>query len=329
MASSREFLMLVKESSLGTPMTSPVAGTDLIYIRLTDGNAFGMAAAPIHVEIPYGGGLAITADVVSDHYECKGQLKTKLYPAQAALLMAWITGRVNAGQTLPWVTTEPPGDLASVSLYHGIQRSDGTYLRKRFSGCKATGATIEVSRQATVASLSVDIQGCQQFGSAFDGTTDPTATEFPAPVDSSFPTGPYNFKQTAGFLICRGTGTAVRSKYEDLTIKVQNSVDGRWFETSFLQLNQFTGRSTTLDATLLFQATPDDRSALEAITAQTVSVGFHNGVTGQNMTITMNGRNVIKALPYDLPLDKAFTQKLSLMNVYDLAAAEDFDVAFA
>src|SRR3954447_14001739 len=106
--SAPEFLWIVKESALGTVMTSPVAGTDSIYIRLSDGNSFGMVAEPVIEEIPYGGGFAVTAEAVSDHYGCKGQLKTKLYPGQAELLLALLTERVNAGQTAPWTTPELP-----------------------------------------------------------------------------------------------------------------------------------------------------------------------------------------------------------------------------
>src|SRR3954471_13363187 len=116
--SAREFLWIVKESALGTVMTSPVAGTDSIYIRLIDGNSFGMVAEPVIEEIPYGGGYAVTAEAVSDHYACKGQLKTKLYPSQAPLLLPWAVTRINDDQDAPWETTEPAGDLASCSVYH-------------------------------------------------------------------------------------------------------------------------------------------------------------------------------------------------------------------
>ena len=78
--SAREFLYIVQESAVNTPVASPTVGTNAIYIRLIDGNSFGMVAQPVIEEIPYGGGFAVTAEAISDHYECKGQLKTKLYP---------------------------------------------------------------------------------------------------------------------------------------------------------------------------------------------------------------------------------------------------------
>src|SRR4051812_36817788 len=123
--SAREFLWIVKESSLGTVMTSPTAGTDSIYIPLVDGNSFSMVAEPVIEEIPYGGGLAVAAEAISDHYGCKGQLKTKLYPSQAAMLLGLLMTRVD-GAGAPWITSEPTGDLASVSIYHAVRRSDGT-----------------------------------------------------------------------------------------------------------------------------------------------------------------------------------------------------------
>jgi hypothetical protein len=302
-----------------------VAGTDSAYIRLVDGNSFSMYARPVIEEIPYGGGLAVTAEAVSDHYECKGQLKTKLYPSQAAMLMGWALSRINSGQTSPWVTTEPAGDLASCSVYHAVRRSDGTYRRKLFSGCKVGGWRVEVSRQSTTATLTLDLVASKSAGNAMDGTTDPTGTAFPAPAETDYPTGPYTFKMTAGGI----TVASVRTEYEDLAIAGQNAIDGRWFEQSYLQVVQFCGRSTTLDTTLYLKATPDDRSAYEAITAQAASAVFTNGVTGQAMTIQFNGQNTIMDLPYDLPLNQAFMHKLSLKNRFDPNAGGDVSVSFA
>jgi Phage tail tube protein len=322
--SAREFLWIVKESALGTPKTSPTAGVDSIYIRLIDGNSFGMIAKPVIEEIPWGGGLAITGESVSDHYECKGQLKTKLYPSQAALLLGWALTRVDAVPN-PWATTEPIGDLASCSVYHAVRRSDGTYRRKRFAGCKVSGAKIDVSRQSTTAMLTLDLLGCRSYGNAMDSSSDPDATAFPAPADTDYPSGPYTFKMTAGGI----TVASARTEYDSLAIAIQNVLDGRWFEQSYLQVNQFCGRASTLETELYLKASPDDRAAYEALTAQAVSAVFTNGVTNQNMTLQFNGQNTITDLPYNLPLNQAFMQKLSLKNRYDPSASNDISVSFA
>ena len=52
-------------------------------------------------------------------------------------------------------------------------------------------------------------------------------------------------------------------------------------------------------------------------------------MTGQHMTLAFNGQNRITKLPYDLPLNQAFMQKLSLKNVFDSSAASDIGVSFA
>jgi hypothetical protein len=311
MANAREFLWIVKESALGTVMTSPVAGTDSIYIRLIDGNSFTMTTEPVFEEIPYGGGFAVTAEALSDHYGCKGHLKTKLYPAQAALLLSLLAARVNAGQTTPWVTTEPPGDLASVSVYHAIQFSDGTIRRKRYAGCKAAGGRIEVSRQSTTAMLKLDLQACRSYGNAMDSSSDPDATEFPAPSETDYPTGPYTFKNTSTKL---KIGTT-RAQYESISIAVQNALDGRWFEQSYLTVNKFCGRKTRLDAELYFKPSPDNRAAYEALTAQDAELTFDNGT--HTAKVDFNGQNTIMKLDYNLPLNQAFTEKLSLTNRFD------------
>jgi hypothetical protein len=323
--SAREFLWIVKESALNTLMASPVAGTDSIYIRLVDGNSFSMVAEPVIEEIPYGGGLAVTAEAISDHYACKGSLKTKLYPSQAPFLLAAAITRINTGQTAPWTTTEPAGDLASFSVYHAVRRADGTYKRHLYSGCKVAGWKIEVSRGGTTAMLTLDLQACKSAGNSMDSTSDPDATAFPAPAETDYPTGPYTFANTAGGM----TIATVRTQYEDLAIAGQNVLDGRWFETAHLSINQFCGRSTTLDTTLYLKATPDDRAAYEAITAKAASVVLASAVTGETTTIQFNGQNRIKSLPYDLPLNQAFMQKLSLKNLFDPSATGDVSVSFA
>jgi hypothetical protein len=321
---AKEFLYIVQESALNTPVSMPTVGANAIYVRLIDGNSFSMVATPVIEEIPYGGGYAVTAEAISDHYECKGQLKTKLYPSQAAFLLGWALTRVD-GSGDPWATTEPSGDLASCSVYHAVRRSDGTYKRTQFSGTKVAAVRIEVSRRSTTAMLTLDLQACKSAGNAMDSTSDPNATVFPAPTETEYPTGPYTFKMTAGGL----TVASVRTEYEDLTIAVQNVLDGRWFEQSYLQVNQFCGRASTLDTTLYLKASPDDRAAMEAITAQSVAAAFSNGVMGQNLTIQMNGQNTIKSLPYDLPLNQAFMQKLSLKNRFDPTAGADISISFA
>lgn len=319
-----EFLWLVKESALGTPKTSPVAGTDSIYIRLADGNSFTMDADPIINEVIYGGGYAVVAESVSDHTEVKGGLTTKLYPSQALFLLGWALTRINSGQTAPWTTTELPGDLASVSCYHAFMRSDGTYKRTQYAGTKVASLKLDASRSDPIWKVSLDLQAVKNVGNAYDVSTDPDATAFPAPAETAYPTGPYMFGHSAGNL---SLGGSVRTQYDSLALAVTNAMDPQWYEAHFLQTLKFHGRQSTLDASLRLKVTPDDRSAYEALTAQACSLALNNGTN--TLTIQFNGKNVITKLPRDLPLNTEFMRKLTLKNQFDPTAAGDLSFTFA
>ena len=138
---SREFVFGVVESAYGTPKSSPTLGTDSFYPRLSGSNSFTMVGDPQFYEIMYGGGRAIALPLTgSDQMSVTGQIEgTELYgSSQGQFLLNLALQQINAGGTVPWTTTEPPGDLASMSFYHGVARSDGTIKRLQFQGCKAT-----------------------------------------------------------------------------------------------------------------------------------------------------------------------------------------------
>ena len=146
-----------------------------------------------------------------------------------------------------------------------------------------------------------------------DGTSDPNSTVFPAPTEAEYPAGPYTFKMTAGGITIAST----RTEYEDLNIAITNVLDGRWFEQSYLQVNQFCGRASTLDTNIYLKPTPDDQAPFELLTPQSVAAVFTTGVTGTNMTVQFNGQNTFKGVSYDLPLNQAYMRKLSLKNRWD------------
>lgn len=314
--SAPEFLWIVKESAYGTPMASPVAGTDSVYVRLADSNSFGMVADPIFNETPYGGGLDTCADVTVDHFDVKGSLSTLLYPSQAALLLSWALTPINTGQTSPWTTTEPAQDLASCTVYHGIRRRDGTIKRHKYTGVKVAAATIACSRQAPRATLQLDLVASKEVGNPVDSSSDPTGTEFPEPADTAYPVGPYVFSNTAGLF---KVGSFL-SQYSDISFKVQNKLDPQWYENHWVSTCGYKGRAVTLDATVLLKASPDLRSGYLSLANQDVEVTFSDGVSGHTATkLDFNLKNYIARVPYDLPLGGEFWQKLSIKNRYDPA----------
>ncbi len=184
--------MLVQESAFKTPVTTPIVwpttSANAFYIRLDGANTFTMRPRPMMVAVPYGGGVAIDAFRVADKMECKGKLQTKLYAGPLSqFLLQWAAQTINSGQTSPWMTTEPAGDLASVACYHAIQRSDSTIKRRVYLGTKVDGWDISVSEDGTIATLSMDLSASTPQGNQFDSLTDPTAVTFPAPTDAQLP----------------------------------------------------------------------------------------------------------------------------------------------
>lgn len=319
---AREFVWIVKESSYKAPMAAPVAGADSLYLRLDGGNAFRMRPKPIQVPIIYGGGLAVPALAVSDQVECKGSLRTKLYAAQAPLLLGWAGTRIDPARAAPWATTEPAGDLASCSVYHAIQRPDGTYRRRAYLGTKVAGGSIECHRDAPVATLQLDLQASTPQGNQFDGSADPTPAAFPAPAEAAYPTDPYLFLHTAGRLSIGGA----RTLYSAVRIDFANKLDPRWFEDRFVSLIRSLGRESTLTAKLYYKPTPDDRAAFEGLRAQALALAFDNG--SHSAAFTFNAQNVYKDLNDDLPLDKVYEQEFVVGSYFDPVAAADWSVAF-
>jgi hypothetical protein len=317
---AREFLLLVTESAYKTPKASPVVGTDSIYIRLDGGNAFKMRPRPMPVSIPYGGGVATDNFTVSDKILCAGTLTTKLYATQAKLLLGWAGSVINSGQTSPWTTTEPAGDLASMAVYHAVQRSDGTYKRRLYLGTKVDSWSLEFSEESQVGTLNLELSASTPQGNSFDASADPTATPFPAPTDVQLPTDPYLFIHSSGTL----TMGSARSNFSGFRIASKNKLAKRWWANRFCALMRFTGRDTSLDCTHYYQASPDDRPVYEALTTMSGSVVLNNG--SKTTTIGMQAANVFSAVEDQLPLSDLYTQQLTLKNQYDNAAGTDLTI---
>ena len=309
----REYLLVVEESALNTPAATVTIGTNAFFIRLVDGNSFDMTATPIVEKIPYGGGFAVTSQRISDHYELTGNLKTKLYPSQAAFLLGWGLTRFD-GSTSPWATTEATGDLASCSIYHAYQYpGSATYLKKQYSGVKVSSLQIDVSRESTSASLTLGLKACQQVGYGTN-SGNPT-TLCPIPTEDQYPAGPYTFNSTAGNLTLGG---ALRTLFRELSFKVQNHLVGQWYENPYLSVLNSYGRDSMLDGRLYLKASPEDRVAYEALTAGAASLEFNNGTN--TLTLTFNGANQFDALKRDLPLASQYEHQFTLLNIWDPTA---------
>lgn len=335
---AREYLAIVPESAFLTPVHTPNLGTaytynanattpNVFYARLDGGNAFSMRPRPVMVAVPYGGGVAIDAFRVSDKVECKGRLAVKLYsgaalasgtPGLGGFLMSWAAQQINAAQTAPWTTTEPPGDLASCSIYHAVAYGNPTawatpYRLRAYYGCKVDGWDLDVSEDGTIASLSLDITGSQPAAS------DPTTTVFPAPTEAMIPINPYVYTQST--LTIGGS----RTQYQSVKLSSRNVLAKRFWNQKYAQIMRLVGRSTSLVATNFLAQVPysgastDDRTAYEALAAQTVSFELLN--TYHSITATLNTANVITTYEDTLALNDLYMEQITAQNQWDGAAS--------
>lgn len=310
-----QVVQCVRESSYGTKMASPVAGTDSIYVLLPESDSFNAVATPVPFMTPYGGGFDIPADLSIDHHNATGKLQTLLYPDQVNFWLGLALTRINTAQTSPFTTTEPPGDLASFTLYHAVKTRTGSWKRFRFAGAKVKTLAIAVSRQDPRAKLSVDLVFQKQAGHAVGATADPDATEFPLPAESAYPSGPYLLSETSGEF--KRAGTAL-SHYQSLTLTVNNVLDPLPFEDPWLKTCGAHGRNTTLDATLLYKTTPDQLADLQAGTARAFVLKFTKGT--KVLTIDLLGNNHISEAGFSLGLGKEYLQNIKIQNKWDRSA---------
>ena len=320
----REYLYIVVESAYGTPKASPTAGVDDIWIRLDEGNNFTMEPVPVTVDIPHGAGLALKCDTVSAKTELKGTLKVKLCYSQAAILLGM--GLVPMDSTpLPWASTEPIGDLASVSIYHAVYQDDtGTFARTKFNGVKNTGGKLDVSEESQIMQLSLDLQGSTYFPNPVT-TTAITTTEFPATAaETLFPTDYVLFEHSGGGVTIN---TTVRALYWNLSHSWTNKCEAMYFANKYVQRIRMYGRDLTLDSEIMLVGTPDDLTPYRAVTGFGVTVIYTD--TTNTLTFAYQSSNIISKLPFDLQNEKSYRRKMSIENRFDKTAGVDFALTVA
>lgn len=319
-----EAVWWVKESAYGTTKTSPVAGTDSIYLRTEGNSTQSLRMEQMVQKIKYGGGYDIAGYAVKEKVRVAGKLQIVLTYTQAALLMKWAVNRINSGQSTPWTTTEPPGDVASATIYHAIMREDGTVKRSKYLGCKVAGGSIRCDADSQKMMLSLDIIGQKKKGNSIDSSSDPDATEFPLPADTAFPTDTILFYHLASGLTIN---SAALSYPESIGIEWSNMMDPKWFASRFVSINRLRGRSARMTVRPLYTASPDWRTAFEARSSYDAAAVFTNGTN--TLTFTMNANNLVDSVNDDLSPGKQYMQEFTLENQYDTSAGADLSITYA
>jgi hypothetical protein len=323
-----EALWLVKETNFGTTKTSPTAGTDSIYIRLAGANRSTLRSTKRQLPIAFGGGYAVRGYTVADRWEAAGNLEVELTYTQAALLMGWSITRINAGRTTPWTTSSSTiGNLASMTVYHAIMRSDGTVKRVKYLGAVVRSWKLMASAQTGLTMLTLGLVAQKHAGNADDSSSDPDATEFPLPADTAFPTDPVlftHFSGSGGLTI----GSSELTCFEGFSLSGDNVIDARYCAGSkFLSFADFRGRKVTGQANVLFTATPNWRSDFDTQTLKTVEAVWTDGTT--TLTIDMYDANIITGVDDDLTPGQVYNQNLSFESQRDTSDGGEIAVTVA
>ena len=398
---AREYCLFVLEGGSGTtPYCTPIApaataniwttaatsglpGTDggsnysTFYARLDGGDSFTMRPRPVMVSVPYGGGSAIPAFTVSDKTVLDGTYKTKLYAgAFTQMLLQLACQQVNS---LGWVGVSGVssgwqygpaagsagnqcGNLPSVSIFHAIQKSDGTYKHRLYRGVRVKSWNFTLSENSTIGDLTLQLTGAYAAGNPYTylNYVDPTAIAYDgslhvptfgatsvastwcAPTTACLPVTPWLFLNTCStggtggngsVTIGTGAGTA-RTTFQSLAMSGTNQLMTRFWANRFVQVSQLCGRDLTVSLQSFYTGSPDDRLEYEKVEAQLATIVIGDGT--HSITFTMNANNIIKTLEDSLPLSDIYTQSITLTSQFDpafsqtdQALAADYQITFA
>lgn len=299
-----EWLEVVVESAYGVPKTSPVAGTDSLYIRLSGPNRFTMRTKPKKRKIVGGGGYAVPAFAVSDQFETMGDLSLELSYTQASVLCDWAITRINSGQTTPWTTTEPPGDLASCTIYHGTMRDDGTVRKRQYNGVKVTNWNLPITAETGTGLLKLGLR-------AKKAGPDPTSLAV-APADTAFPTDLVLFYQASGAIL---KATVALTLVEGVTMSATNGLDARYYLSQYLTLDRLKGRAAKAELDVQYTSSPEWRTLYEALTSEALSFAWTN--TTHTIAFDYNTNNLVDDVGDDLTPGKVYNQKVTYENQWD------------
>lgn len=325
-----QYLMYIEEDVYGTPKLTAGAPTvgAFGYIRLLGDNAFTMVPNQDSVKVAYGGGVATDIARIPGRVTAEGTLTTVIHYDQAAALLGWALTPIDAGRTTPWTTSadtvQGPGDLASMSLYHAIRQSDGTYYNRAYHGAKIRSMRFECTSDDPLVRATFNISAGHPIPDAgWGGAGTIGGSEFPVPTDSSYPdpTKILHYYDSAGQV---KIGGSTRTYYGSLMLEVNNVIDTKYYSSRYASVISYRGRHTTaVQLKSLFTPTPTDRADYEANTAKTVVVAFTNGVNTVSIDFKANNRQDTPPT-YDLPNERTYEQTITYYNMYDVAGTGDF-----
>lgn len=306
-----EFATLTTESAHGTATASPVLNADYIALRLDQDTAVSVFRQPVIQRVRTADTRNALAYARSERYQCPGRISTLLYATHAPLLLKWALVPM-AGGTTPWTSSIPAGNLPSMTLEHAYEDVAGTLIKRKFTGGYVLGGRLAGDNQSDFVRLELDVQ----FSAA-------AASTVSAPAASAYPSDPYTFQDSSGGLTIGGS---VVTSYTAFEFAWQNRMALPFDEAATVQRGRLRGRDATVNATLKLKNSPDRRGALEALTAQTMSLVLNNGTN--SVTFNFGTDSVMESIQTALPLGDEAMELLAIPVTYDVSDDRLLAVSF-
>lgn len=311
---ARQWLWLTAEQVYGTYDTTSPAFR--IAIPLEEGNAFTVRKVRQQQTIRDFAGDNIPRAKYGRRFAYAGQLTTTMYIGQAKPLLQWALDRISATGTLPWPTDQCDGDLASVTADHGVRVDCTNIRRRRYLGGKVASLQLSGDNNSDRVQIALNLI----FSNIV--TPDPDGTSMPEPAYSAYPTTPWLFQQSSG-QITIGTSRAL---YKQFAFSVENVLSTSYFVADNPQRINWRGRTTSLQLSDLIQNSPNDRATFEAGTLFSAGFGLSDGTN--TVAVDLQDSNFFEGLEDEMPLGDEFYNQVTLRNMIDGAAGNDFAVTY-
>jgi hypothetical protein len=311
-------LRITQEAAFGVYDSTP--GVQ-VYPRLSSAGAFGRMEKPEYWTIMDGSGLGVQAMSGTQTMTVAGNLVTEIGPTLAAFLMPWAFTRINAGQTIPWTTTEVKNDLASATFDYLVTDFARNDVRIRYLGGKASSVGLACSRDQPKLMGTFGVLAGTPQPNAFDSSTAPTAEDFPELDCADAPQDCYLFQNMAGQVTVLG---AARTNFDSFSLQLTNNLKPYFDESHFANAIRLGGRTLVVNLRCRLKATPDDWAAYKAGTVGTSSFKFVNGA--HSLQISMGAKCYINQIDQESPITEEPYYTITLVNQLDPATCTDFSV---
>lgn len=309
-----QWLRLIRESAYKTAVTPTTVNTDYVAVELLDDDP--VSIEPVANNEPLMSWLACGARdrTIGETETIEGTIRTLLYPAQVPLLFGWWLGVIAdqdvEDEEFPWVTSEPPGQLASMAADYGYVDDDGTERKGRLLGGKVTGGTLTFSRGTRQGAGVLELN-TRWSSLTSTGTSAPPAADYP-----SQSTAPYYLSATSGNLSINGE---VAEGYDDLAIAAAYETSARYDESPTVRRIRHNARDFTMTLGGLLRFDPDWRALQRARTTfpASVTLEYPGGTGAQSVAIDFGNNAIIDEWSRALPIRNDRTQSITIASQFN------------